>query len=77
MAFFIVFEKDVIKLNKMVTESMPVFIQRVEFLIRALDKGKTLEASIPLSYAYQNKMMYGVKYPDPVEDDILRINNPD
>jgi hypothetical protein len=65
--------KDLVKLDQHVTESRPTFIQRVEFLIRALDQGHSVEYSQTLSYAYQNKLQSLTRYLLPIEEEIQKI----
>jgi hypothetical protein len=71
--FFIVYGKDVVKVERQITESFPIFIQRVEFLIYALDQGHSINAAQTLSYAYQNKVLYNAKYPADFDDKCTKI----
>ena len=71
--FFIVYEGTIVKFEKQVNESMPLFIQKVEFLIHALDQGIFIEKARTLSNAYLNRLMYNVKYLEQIESELDKI----
>lgn len=73
MTFFVMYSKELIRLERHVTESRPLFIQRVEFLIYALDEGHSVEYAQTLSHAYQNKLQSPTRYPLPIEEAIQKI----
>jgi hypothetical protein len=73
MSFFIVYGGEVLKQDPHVTESKDAFVQRLNFLIAALDAGFTLQRAQTLSQAYKNKIQSYMRYPKGCEEDVEKV----
>lgn len=67
MEFFITHSDKIIKLTQEPSESEPAFIDRVKFMVCAMDNDMTPERANTLGHAYKNKMQSYTKYPPEVE----------
>lgn len=72
MSIEILCDSKKIQLNIKPHESNEYFIKRVAFFLVALDLGYSIERSESLSYAWSNKIIYQVNYPEALNN-ILNV----
>lgn len=63
------------KFKKDISEPHDIFIQRVRFVLLALDQNLPLKQCISLGYAYRNKLLYNTSYQSDVEKLIIKVIN--
>jgi hypothetical protein len=62
MSIFIIYNDKLVKIDQSIIENESIFSQRILFLITAIDQGLDIANAETLSYAFRNRLIYGVKY---------------
>lgn len=73
--FFVIYCGSMICVERQVNESDLMFTKKIEFFICSLDQGEELKKAYLLSNAYVNRLLYMVKYPEQIENDLKKIIN--
>ncbi len=73
--FFIIVNNHLFKIEKLSSESIASFYDRIKFILQALNMNYTIDKAITLSFILHNKKYLKVTYSQEIEKDVEVILN--
>lgn len=73
MELLLVIDDKLVPIKQDIIESADHFAKRIEFLLYALESGRTLERANVLAKCYMNNILYGCTYSSVLETEIQQI----